>query len=191
MIKFTLDTNCLIAVEDGRAERSSVLSLIDAQRQEAADLAMVASSAAERQIGGGALENIEEFRKRMETLGFGGIELLKPIAVWNLSYWDFAIYPSDEAADLQTEIFSALFPSTNPKWPAYAGEKGVDPDDIESREGWKWRNRFLDAQAMWGHIFYGRDVFVTSDRNFSKRLSAHSRFRDIEIATPSKAASLL
>ncbi|MBN9031202.1 MAG: hypothetical protein J0I23_15480, partial [Rhizobiales bacterium] len=102
MIKFTLDTNCLIAVEDGRAERSSVLSLIDAQRQEAADLAMVASSAAERQIGGGALENIEEFRKRMETLGFGGIELLKPIAVWNLSYWDFAIYPSDEAADLQT-----------------------------------------------------------------------------------------
>jgi hypothetical protein len=59
---FTLDTNCLIDVAENRPARDSVLRLIAAADRGTADVAMVASSASERQPGGGYLETFTSFK---------------------------------------------------------------------------------------------------------------------------------
>jgi hypothetical protein len=33
-----------------------------------------------------------------------------------------------------------------------------------------WRNKKCDVLSMWCHIYYGGDIFVTSDKNFFKKL---------------------
>ncbi|MBY2921031.1 hypothetical protein HF259_06205 [Rhizobium leguminosarum] len=189
--KFTLDTNCLIAVEDNRPEKDAVLSLVAAAKDGRADVAIVASSASERQIGGGYLANIGDFVTRLGELGFGHLELLKPIGAFDVSFYDHAIYPSPEQIELQKEIFSALFPTIEPSWSKHAAGRGVEPTEFDSPEGWKWRNKLLDVQAMWAHLNYDRDVFVTSDKNFARRLLSKERFGDVIITTPGEALCLL
>jgi hypothetical protein len=51
IVTFTLDTNCLIDVDDGRPAAPYVLRLIEAADKGVADVALVASSASERQPG--------------------------------------------------------------------------------------------------------------------------------------------
>src|SRR5260221_6315376 len=92
---FTLDTNCLIDVEENRPWRDSVLRLIAAADKGTADVAMVASSASERQPGGEYLKTFTSFRERMQELGFGSLKMLKTIARFDLSFWDHAITPSE------------------------------------------------------------------------------------------------
>src|SRR4051794_4586368 len=62
---FTLDTNCWIAIEDGRPEPASVCLLAEAQSAGRANVAIVAISASERQTGGHYIKNINEFRERL------------------------------------------------------------------------------------------------------------------------------
>jgi hypothetical protein len=191
LTKFTLDTNCLIAVDDSRPEKDAVLGLLGAAKDGRADVAMVASSASERQVGGGHLTNIGEFRVRLEAMGFGHIELLKPIGTFSVSFYGFAVMPSQQQRKLQSDLFAALFPSVEQTWSERAAALGVDVADFTSPEGWKWRNRLLDVQAVWAHVNYGRDIFVTSDKNFSKRLTTDPQFSDLVIATPQEAVAIL
>jgi hypothetical protein len=56
-----------------------------------------------------------------------------------------------------------------------------------------WRNHKCDVLAMWCHIHYGGDVFVTTDRNFMKA-SKQQRLEALgarEIQTPCGALSLV
>lgn len=80
LISFTLDTNCLIDVDDDRPAKPFVLALLEAAKSGVADVAIVASSAAERQPGGGHLSDFGQFQQRMNQLGFGHVGLLMPIA---------------------------------------------------------------------------------------------------------------
>jgi hypothetical protein len=41
----------------------------------------------------------------------------------------------------------------------------ADPEVIER----KWRNRQLDVAALWCHLHYDGDIFVTSDQVFYKK----------------------
>jgi len=40
--------------------------------------------------------------------------------------------------------------------------------DLDSQKGRKLLNQVCDVQSMWCHIRKGNDVFLTTDRNFSK-----------------------
>jgi hypothetical protein len=191
MTSFTLDTNCLIDVDDDRPAKPFVLALLAAAKARTADVAMVASSASERQPGGGHLANIGEFQQRMEDLGFGHLVLLQPIGRWDLSFYDHCIYASPEQSAREELIFRTLFPNTEPSWVAYAQGKGLSEDDLTSRGAWDWRNRLCDVQAFWTHHEYKRDVFVTSDQNFSDRILKVPDFGSARILTPQQAAALL
>ena len=57
MTTFTLDTNCLIDLEEGRAGAESVTELVEAHRTGIADVAVATVTASERQKDGGFLEN--------------------------------------------------------------------------------------------------------------------------------------
>lgn len=192
MKTFTLDTNCIIALDDeARAERKAVMAIIEAGKEGRINVAMVASSAAEKQMTGTYLGNIGDFKNRMASLGLEHVDLLKPIATFDISFFDHSIYPSEEQSALQKRIFETLFPGTPFDWAEHAADLGQDPAEIETPAGQKWRNKFLDAQAMWGHINYGRDVFVTSDANFARRFKASEEFKHTIIATPGEAVDML
>lgn len=181
----------MIDVDDNRPAKPFVLALVDAARLGIADVAMVASSASERQPGGAHLSNFGAFQQRMTDLGFGHVDLLKPIGRWDFSFYNHCIYPTPEQSAREELIFHTLFPNTEPNWIVYANTKGLPKDDLTSREAWDWRNRLCDVQAFWAHDQHKRDVFVTRDRNFAERLLKTPDFASARILTPSEATALL
>ena len=190
MMKFTLDTNCIIDVAEERPAAGHVRCLLAASQAGAIDLALVASSAAERQKSGEFLASISVFRQRCEALGFGGLELLPPIARWDMSFWDHALCAGPGHAAREEAIYRCLFPSSPCAWEDFAAAKGADKDDRASPPYHRWRNQMLDAQAFWAHEHAGRDVFVTSDRRFLK-LMGNDGFAGAMVKTPEDAAATM
>jgi hypothetical protein len=126
----------------------------------------------------------------MHKVGFGSVKLLKPIARWDLSFWDYAIQPTDSQMHREQLIFETLFPDIPYHWQDYATSNGIEA--LDKPQAFKWRNRLCDAQAFWGHVENKRDVFVTSDARFKRRLSPKDGpFSADTIATPAEAIEML
>ena len=188
MPTFTLDTNCFIAIDDGREESQYVMALA---KQEKHEVALLASSASERQLGGSHLESFDEFTTRMKKMEIGHLKTILPIAKWGLCFWGFAIYATAEQCERETLIFQTLFPTFPASWQEYAKDQGIDGDDLQHGKAWKWRNRLCDAQAFWSHEHAGYDIFVTTDKNFRKKLVGHAAFPGAVVMTPKEAVATL
>ena len=191
MLTFTLDTNCIIAVEEARSEATSILQLASAHRSGLASVGVVAISASERQKDGGNLKNFAEFKQKLSWLGLGDLVLLEPMMYWGVTYWDFGLLSDDKMVSLEREIHHILFPNIQFSWVDHCNNLGLNPETAKPDK--KWRNAKCDVQAFWSHAFRKRDVFVTSDREFhanmkKQRLVSLSGSR---IETPEGAAKLL
>ncbi len=162
MLTFTLDTNCIIALDEKRPEAAHLQSLIAAHDAGNADVGLVAISASERQKKGGPLEDFRHFEQRLASLGLDRLVLLPPMFYWDLGFWDQALWADDEKEALELKIHSVLFPNIDFLWSVFCQARGVDQNSHEAR----WRNAKCDVQALWTHIHHHRDVFVTSDMNF-------------------------
>ncbi|MFC4726249.1 hypothetical protein ACFPB0_13195 [Glycocaulis abyssi] len=190
MIKFTLDTNCLIEVDESRPCAPSIEHLVRSAKLRTADVAIVASSASERQQSGTYLTDFETFRSRMDRLGFGHIEILPPLLRWDMGFWHHGLWAGAGDARREEEIFSVLFPTSTYSWSDWANAERLDIDDTSSKSYRNWRNRILDAQAYWAHEYHQRDIFVTSDQNF-RRLTKSPAFPAARILSPQEAERLL
>ncbi|MDR7145559.1 hypothetical protein [Rhizobium sp. BE258] len=190
MKSFTLDTNCLIDIDEDRPAAAHIRALLEAGASGKADLALVASSASERQKGGTFLANISEFKERQNSLGFGSLPLLPSIARADMSFFDKSLYGWSEGTAREGLIFNLLFPSSSFEWADYAAAKGVDSKDHGTGAYLRWRNMILDAQALWAHDHAGRAVFVTSDVRL-KIINDHPEFPAMNVRTPEEAADLL
>ena len=190
-VTFTLDTNCIIAVDEGRPEAEAILELVRADSEGLASTALVAISASERQPGGGTLERFDQFKERLSSLGLGSLELLMPMLYWDVGFWDFGLWCDDEMAALEAKIHAILFPSIAIDHSEYCRQTGLDSSTTSMQT--KWRNAKCDVQAFWSHAHHKRNVFVTSDKNFlavSKRpiLEALS---GSQLFTPAQAVAIL
>jgi hypothetical protein len=167
MLKLTLDTNCIVALDENREPAANSLRrLLAAHAAGTAQLRLVANSASERQRTGPYLENFSQFQQRLADLDLDHLEILRPPATLDVAYRDQMVLLGDDELLLLERIHTALFP-THPfelQNAINATPPGSDPEAIER----KWRNRRLDAEAMWCHIHYEGDVFVTTDDNFFK-----------------------
>jgi hypothetical protein len=186
VLKFTLDTNCLIDADEGRRSAIAVLMLRDAALAGKADIALVASSASERQQGNSYLSSIHDFNRRRTGLGFGDFVLLPPLMRWDMSFWDNALWSSPEAEAREELIYRTLFPTSLFKWNDFAAAKGISQDNVSSPAYFRWRNQILDAQGFWAHEHAKRDIFVTSDRRF-RVLAGHPEFPKAVILQPAEA----
>src|SRR5213082_2898671 len=166
MHRLSLDTNCIYAIEEGRPEALALRELVSAHSAGKADLALVAISASERQRHM-PLESFDEFAERIDKLGLGNLEKLKPMAYWDITFWDFSAEPDDVWKQAEEEIHRILFPSIEFLWPDYCAKRGIPVDEPNSDQ--KWKNAKCDVQAYWSHVYAARTIFVTSDRNFHKR----------------------
>ena len=98
MLSFTLDTNCILALDDVRndptsqrtAEADSIRLLAAAHSAGKASVGVVAISASERQRHDSHFENFSVFEQRLSALGIGHLELLHPILYYDVTFWDAA-----------------------------------------------------------------------------------------------------
>lgn len=191
MLKFTLDMNCLIDVEEDRPSARFVRALLESATAGEADVAMVAASASERQRSGSCMIGPEQLEMRMNRSGFGHIKLLPAPGEWGISFWDLSDWMDSETIAQLSRIYCALFPNDPEHWEEFAEHHQADPSVHQGKEWNSWKNRVLDTDTYWRHEFDGRDVFVTGDRNFKKRLHGNPNFPNARICTPSEAAQIL
>jgi hypothetical protein len=171
MLSFTLDTNCLIALENNEPAARAIRALVDAHEQGNANVAIVAISASERQKGQQQLRNFAEFRHRLTTLGLENLEILRPIFYWDIGFLDWCFWADDEVMlTLERRIHEVLFPTSPFLWPDFCAANGLDPEASPLNS--KWRNRKCDVLALWSHIHDARDVFVTDDGDFRTKRPA-------------------
>ena len=159
-MRFTIDTNCLIDVEDGRPSAPFVRELVSLHGQNGINVATSAIGASERQRAGGYAENFSEFQAKLKAIGFDALELLPPLAYWDICFWDHCV--ANETDTLEKDIHNVLFPNIEFMWVDCANARGLPVEALDKN----WRNAKCDVLALWCHIKHGGGVFVTSDGNF-------------------------
>lgn len=130
-----------------------------------AKVGLAATTAAERQRDGKYLPNFGVFQARLKAAGLDHLELLKPVAVFDLTYFDWCVFAGDDDDAELRRIRDVLFSS--PYDYDQAVPSDIDAADREKAEH-KWRNRRLDGLGLHCHIRSGGDAYVTSDENFVK-----------------------
>jgi hypothetical protein len=165
MRTFTLDSSCIDAINEGRAEVKFLRMLADAHTAGKAKVAVVALSAAEKHQFGSYFDDFDAFRDHLAALDLAHLEVLKPMAYFDISFPDWCIEADDATQALEEQIHDILFPQIEFTWEDYCEEHGIDP--AFSPRG-DWRKFKCDVQSMWAHIKNTRDVFVTIDDNFHK-----------------------
>jgi hypothetical protein len=151
-------------------------------------LCVVAISASERAKNGKFAVNFESFEKKLDELGLSCAEVLLPLCYFDIGFLGHCLLSDNDT--LESKIHAILFPKLPFLWTDYCQTYGRNPSDFASDR--KWRNPKCDVLALWSHIHYGTDVFVTSDRNFHKP-SKRPRLIALgakEIMTPEQAARL-
>jgi hypothetical protein len=159
-MKFTLDTNCIIDFEEKRIGWQNIDAMIQKIARNGYSIAVLGISASEKRQNSLAPVGIDNFRNRVETIGLGGAAVLKPLGFWGVTYWDFCVWGGSDSIALHEKIADILFANS-----PYRYNK-PDADEVYRR---KHINQICDAQALWAHITYRRDVFVTGDNNFHSK----------------------
>lgn len=190
MKKFTLDTNCIIDVDLERPSAPAIQTLVQAHRDGRADVAFVAVSASERQPGDYYLPKYDDFTARLTDLGLADIPQILGLMAWDLTYWDKALWGDEETGRRERAIHQMLFPNIDYGWGDFAQAKGVSTEDDTSSAYKKWRNAWCDRQMLWSHDHHKRDVFVTRDSNFKRKVEQSST-EDFAICTPEEAVQKL
>ncbi|WP_136256353.1 hypothetical protein [Metallibacterium scheffleri] len=152
--KMALDTNCLIDLEVNRLDARHVRTLIGAWKKRQVELAVVVVSASENQPTGIASRDFGAFDAKLNNVGLAGVHHLLPLAIWDVFYWDHALWPSAEMIALASKIREILFPGILTAPPTNINENSV------------WRNRMCDVLVAWSCIHHEWECLVSRDKNF-------------------------
>lgn len=165
-MKLTLDTNCIIDLEENGSNAPPLQSLISLNDSGKIDLRVVAISASERKLDGTYASNFSEFQQKIANVGLGHVEILAPMCYLDMSYLDWCVASDEQTEAFERKIHEILFPNIEFEYGEYC--RNHDLDSTDSKIDARWRNAKCDVQAMWCHIAYGGDIFITSDKNFHK-----------------------
>ena len=156
-MKVTLDHNCIIHLQN----RTDVGKKIKAIVQDEGNQCFVVNiGASEMRKQGVRPDHYEKFEELLDMAGISHLPRLDPFMVWDVTFWDRALWGSDETIKLSDAIKDVLFGNSPSIDIATAG--------VDSPAGRKWVNRMCDVQSMWCHIHNGNEVFLTTDDNFRK-----------------------
>ena len=172
MLNLTFDMNCLIALENNEADARNLHRLISLHDSDQILISVPGIQASEKLKDGSFAHSFSEFQTRVGNLSSKPFEILKSPLYLDLAYLDWAILGSDKGIELESNIHQVLFPHHYFLWKDQAEASGVDPNTVSSigHDVWiKWRNRKCDTLALWCHIHYEKDIFVTNDSNFHLR----------------------
>jgi hypothetical protein len=166
--RVTLDTNCLLDLEDNTHRGTAVRDLICRHDSGLITLSIPAIMASERQRDGVYLSNFTEFTDRLSKLGVGHLPLLLPMGYNDVSFWDYGLWVDNNAMiDLECQIHEILHPEVEYEYTRYCQKLGIDPNTEPFER--RWRNAKCDVQVAWSHIYHKGDLLVTNDDNFLKK----------------------
>jgi hypothetical protein len=189
-VNVTLDRNCLIDIEENRQPRAAVQKLVHANGQHLR-LQVPGIGASELLPGGLRPDSFSRFRDWLATLGLASVEILKPMAYYDVGYYDWCVDADEAMQALEKRIHDVLFPNVLFDYPTFCAARGIDPNQLPANA--KWLNAKCDVQSVWCHIQAGGGIFVTSDANFHKctKKSVLEGMGVGRIATPAEAVSRL
>ncbi|UOA32203.1 hypothetical protein DSM110093_01988 [Sulfitobacter sp. DSM 110093] len=188
MVTYTLDTNCIIDLEEERRYSQAVKEIISAHQAGTISVSVVAVSASERQPGDRTMANYEEFVERLNAVGLGELEQLNGIMTYGFSFFGKGYYGgTEEMIELDRRIHNTLFPRIDYGLNDFISRQPVRTEEEEKKLHWKWRNAFCDRQMYWAHAHHERDIFVSGDKNFSE-LRGMDFYPHGRILTPEMAA---
>jgi hypothetical protein len=166
IIRITLDNNCLLSLNKRDGEYEHIKSLLTLNSEQIT-LCIPAIVASENQQNEVVSSNFGQFQEFLARIGCQDCELLNPMLYLDICYWDHAVLAGEEMALLEQRVHEILFPKVPFKYSEYCATFGLEPNNgIIDR---KWRNAKCDVQAMWCHIEYKGDIFVSQDNNFHKK----------------------
>ncbi|MFN4157658.1 MAG: hypothetical protein ACK4GO_04540 [Gemmobacter sp.] len=194
MLRFSLDWNCVIEVEEGRSQSSHVLALVDAHRRQRVNVALLAASASENTGSRVFPGSARAFLSRVERIGWHDLPIVLVPAIISLTFLDYSYIVNEEEFPKQFDgVWSAMFPNfrRDPREHLAAGT-ALNDASIQSPTLCKWRNAWCDVMSAISHIDSQRDVFVTNNtRDFQRNATALAAFGMGRIETPENAAALL
>ncbi|WP_068858435.1 hypothetical protein [Perlucidibaca aquatica] len=169
----TIDRNILIAALKIEPTSSLVATIFTAHRDGNIAIAISAANRVEYRVGDEHPQTEEQFLHDCSTGGLDNPTLLDYPLDWEMGLWESSIIDA-EGFDLDTRIHAVLFPNL----PNFLS---TDQNDKERR---RIRNVRCDVFAIWGHIRFDRDYFITSDQRFLKRKDALVKLGARGICTP-------
>jgi hypothetical protein len=188
---FTLDTNCVIDLEQDSAFAPPIRDLLAAHRSGRANVAIPSIAASELQRGGQYLTHFDDFLARLASAGLDGLPLIEPIAYWGIGFYGHGLLADDTMVDLEQKIHQVLHPDLEFSLKDFCDARGIEMDTEKPDR--RWRNARCDTQALWSHIYHRRECFVTRDGNFLKvsKQSALIGLGAQRVHAPVEAARLL
>jgi hypothetical protein len=187
MWTLTLDTNCLINLENDSGQVDSIRRLLVLHRENKIRLFINEASAGENLPGKAAPQNFSTFADRLDRLGLDDLPSIAPLARLDVSFFlDHSILATDADIELEDKIMAILRPSGPKSYADHLADEGLAVDSAITA---KWRNLYSDVDAILGHIRSGHDIFVTEDRHFL-RPDARQRLLALgakDILTPAEA----
>lgn len=149
-MKITLDHNCLVHLEQRTPEAQLIESAIANPIHECF---VVNIGASEQLKAGGVSNDYTLFESQLEAIALANLPRLMPMMLLDVTFYDRCVYADDVGIQLAKDIEATLFPKTQ-------------PTELDSDK--KRRNRLCDIHALWCHIRNENDVFLTTDKNFTK-----------------------
>lgn len=168
MLNVTLDNNCIIDLEQRNAIASHLEKLIQMHNECKINLRVVAISASERKPDHTYISHLDEFKGRINKIGLGNLEILPTIWYAGLSsFVDYYLAGGGALDKLEREIQGIMFPKIELSYGDFCKTCNLDPNN---KRAWqRWVNVKCDVLALWSHIWYKGDMFVTSDEHFHKK----------------------
>src|SRR5437868_11053281 len=112
MRTFTLDSSCIDAINEGRAEVQFIRMLADAHTAGKANVALVALSVAGKHQAGSYFDDLDAFRDHLAALDLAHLDILKPMSYFDISFSDWCIDTDDTTQALEKKIHDVLFPQS-------------------------------------------------------------------------------
>lgn len=167
--RVTLDHNCIITLEEHRADEKALRELITLSKSGNCRLCVAAIGASELLRDGSYADSFLHFRNKLAAVGLGDAEILSSMFYVGLSFIGLALLVSESMLDLERRIHDILFPAVELDFAAYCAAHRLEPErDWETAQAKKWRRAKCDTLALWCHVWHHGDIFVTTDGNFHK-----------------------
>ncbi len=165
-LKVTFDTQCVNDLLERRDFSPALDKCLQLASEGRLEIGIPAICGSENLPGYLRPDSISLFLEKLRQIGLTEHSLLLPFAIWDVTFWDYAIWAGDADTDLEQKLWAILFPDS-PRTPPATGtfdQNATDGNTIQ-----KQINRKCDVLVAWTHIHYGRDVLLTRDRNFMKQ----------------------
>lgn len=167
MLKFTLDSNCIIDLEKNNTHALYLRKLVKMHNNQIINLRVPAIVASEKKPDDTYISHFNEFKQRLATIGLGNVEILPTILYFGLSFFDYCLFGGGKLDELERKIQKIMFPAIELNYSDFCKKHRRKPDD---EKAWhKWVNAKCDVLALWSHIWYSGDIFVTRDNDFHRK----------------------